>query len=57
MSKDVSTLIVIAFVVLLLGLLVGVAIGPAAGWVEPQTGVVVGNWLAFPGRLFLVVAP
>ncbi|WP_370309295.1 dicarboxylate/amino acid:cation symporter [Sinimarinibacterium flocculans] len=36
------------------GLAVGVAIGPAAGLVEVRTGVVIGNWLAFPGRLFLV---
>lgn len=35
------------------GLSVGVIIGPASGIVDPDTGVTVGNWLAFPGRLFL----
>ncbi|MDY0005745.1 MAG: dicarboxylate/amino acid:cation symporter [Spongiibacteraceae bacterium] len=39
---------------MLLGLLVGIAIGPTAGLIEPETSQVVGNWLAFPGRLFLV---
>ncbi|MDZ7670340.1 MAG: dicarboxylate/amino acid:cation symporter [Gammaproteobacteria bacterium] len=39
---------------LTLGLLTGVAIGPDAGLLQPETGQVVGNWLAFPGRLFLV---
>lgn len=37
-----------------LGLLTGVLIGPEAGLLLPATGEVVGNWLAFPGRLFLV---
>ena len=37
-----------------LGLVTGVAIGPEARLLEPATGVVLGNWLAFPGRLFLV---
>jgi Na+/H+-dicarboxylate symporter len=36
-----------------LGLGVGVLIGPAAGFVAPETGAVVGNWLALPGMLFL----
>lgn len=35
------------------GLLVGVVLGPSVGLIEPATGVSVGNWLAFPGRLFL----
>jgi Na+/H+-dicarboxylate symporter len=39
---------------LALGILTGIAIGPATGWLEFDTGVLVGNWLAFPGRLFLV---
>ncbi len=39
---------------MVLGLGVGVAIGPAAGLVPADTGLVIGNWLAFPGRLFLV---
>lgn len=36
-----------------LGLLVGFLLGPSVGWVNPETGVTIGNWLAFPGRLFL----
>ncbi|MEX0962851.1 MAG: dicarboxylate/amino acid:cation symporter [Pseudohongiellaceae bacterium] len=36
-----------------LGLVVGVVLGPSVGLVEPSLGVSVGNWLAFPGRLFL----
>jgi len=39
---------------MILGLAVGVAIGPAAGLVAADTGLVIGNWLAFPGQLFLV---
>ncbi len=35
------------------GLLVGVVLGPSVGLIDPATGVSVGNWLAFPGRLFL----
>lgn len=36
------------------GVAVGVAIGPSVGWVAPDTGVLIGNWLALPGRLFLL---
>jgi Na+/H+-dicarboxylate symporter len=36
-----------------LGLGVGVLLGPSVGWVDASTGVTIGNWLAFPGRLFL----
>lgn len=39
---------------MMLGLLVGIMIGPGVGLLEPETSLVVGNWLAFPGRLFLV---
>lgn len=38
---------------MVLGLLVGAFLGPSVGLVEPATGVIIGNWLAFPGRLFL----
>ncbi len=37
------------------GMLVGVLLGPSVGWVEPATGALIGNWLAFPGQLFLAV--
>lgn len=38
---------------LALGIVTGIAIGPATGWLEIETSILVGNWLAFPGRLFL----
>ena len=37
------------------GLLVGVLLGPSAGLLEVRTGVLIGNWLALPGQLFLAV--
>ncbi|EKF73537.1 proton/sodium-glutamate symport protein [Alcanivorax hongdengensis A-11-3] len=37
------------------GIVTGMALGPSVGWVRPDTGVVIGNWLAFPGQLFLAV--
>ena len=36
-----------------LGLSVGVLLGPSVGLVDPVLGANIGNWLAFPGRLFL----
>ena len=36
-----------------LGLLTGALIGPAVGLVAPDTGALIGNWLALPGMLFL----
>ncbi len=36
-----------------LGLLTGTLLGPSVNLVEPTLGVTIGNWLAFPGRLFL----
>ena len=36
-----------------LGLVVGTLLGPSVGLVEPDTGTLIGNWLAFPGQLFL----
>jgi len=32
---------------------VGTLLGPSVGLVEPTTGTLIGNWLAFPGQLFL----
>ena len=37
------------------GLVVGVLLGPSAGLVEVRTGILIGNWLALPGQLFLAV--
>jgi Na+/H+-dicarboxylate symporter len=36
------------------GIAVGVLIGPTAGLLEPYAAVLIGNWLALPGRLFLL---
>lgn len=36
-----------------LGLFVGIMLGPSVGLVEPATGALIGNWLAFPGRMFI----
>lgn len=36
-----------------LGLITGTLLGPSVGLVEPATGTLIGNWLAFPGQLFL----
>ena len=32
-----------------LGLITGTLLGPSVGLVEPETGTLIGNWLAFPG--------
>jgi Na+/H+-dicarboxylate symporter len=37
------------------GLVAGVLLGPGMGLVQPQTGALVGSWLALPGQLFLAV--
>lgn len=36
------------------GVIVGLAIGPATGWLSPTLSLTLGNWLAFPGQLFLL---
>ncbi len=38
-----------------LGVVLGVALGPSAGLVPPATAKVLGNWVALPGELFLVL--
>lgn len=35
------------------GLVVGTLLGPSVGLIEPGRGRLIGNWLAFPGHLFL----
>ncbi len=37
-----------------LGIGVGMALGPSVGIIEPRVAIIVGNWLAFPGQLFLI---
>ena len=36
------------------GVAIGVALGPTAGLVSPYMAAVIGNWVALPGRLFLL---
>jgi Na+/H+-dicarboxylate symporter len=36
-----------------LGLFTGFLLGPSAGFLEPELGTLIGNWLALPGMLFL----
>ena len=40
---------------LVLGAGVGVALGPSVGWVDPGHAVIIGDWLALPGQVFLGV--
>ena len=37
------------------GILVGILTGPSMGWLEASTATTLGNWLAFPGQLFLTL--
>lgn len=48
-----SRLWVQVFIAMVLGIGVGFALGPAAGWVQPRNAVVIGDWLALPGKVFL----
>lgn len=38
---------------LFLGLVVGTLLGPSVGLIAPDKGATIGNWLAFPGKLFI----
>ena len=40
---------------MVLGIAVGILIGPTVGLIHPRTASVIGNWLAFPGQLFLAL--
>ncbi|MDI3324055.1 dicarboxylate/amino acid:cation symporter [Pontibacterium granulatum] len=40
---------------MLLGIVTGISLGPGVGWVEVATADTLGNWLAFPGKLFLAL--
>lgn len=40
---------------MVLGIFTGVMIGPSMGLIEPTTATLVGDWLAFPGKLFLAL--
>jgi len=40
---------------MLLGIGTGILLGPSTGWLEARTSLLVGNWLALPGQLFLTL--
>jgi len=42
-------------VAMFIGIAAGMAIGPTGGWLEPRTALLVSNWLAIPGYLFLAM--
>ncbi len=40
---------------MVLGVVVGILLGPTVGLVHARSATVIGNWLAFPGQLFLAL--
>ncbi len=40
---------------MVLGIIIGILLGPTVGLVKPQTASTIGNWLALPGQLFLIL--
>ena len=40
---------------MLLGIITGILLGPAVGMVEPRIASTIGNWMALPGQLFLIL--
>ena len=40
---------------MVLGITTGILMGPAMGWFYPATAAIAGDWLAFPGKLFLAL--
>ena len=40
---------------MVLGISAGILIGPSVGLVNPKNATVIGDWLAFPGKLFLAL--
>lgn len=40
---------------MVLGIITGVIIGPSVGLIEPAIATLIGDWLAFPGKLFLAL--
>jgi Na+/H+-dicarboxylate symporter len=37
------------------GITTGILLGPSTGWVDAATAATIGDWLAFPGKLFLAL--
>ena len=42
-------------VAMVIGVALGMAIGPTGGWLAPDVALLVSNWLAMPGYLFLAM--
>ncbi|MDH5648473.1 MAG: dicarboxylate/amino acid:cation symporter [Gammaproteobacteria bacterium] len=42
-------------IAMVLGVFTGILLGPTVGLVAPRTAFTVGNWLALPGQLFLIL--
>lgn len=40
---------------MVLGIITGIILGPTIGLVESDTASIIGNWLALPGQLFLIL--
>ncbi len=40
---------------MVLGILTGILIGPTTGWFPAHIATAIGNWLALPGQLFLIL--
>ena len=40
---------------MVLGIGTGIMLGPSVAWIDPETATTVANWLAFPGKLFLLL--
>ena len=40
-------------VAMFLGVVTGILLGPSTGFVQRETGIVIGSWLAMPGQIFL----
>ncbi|MBY4678966.1 dicarboxylate/amino acid:cation symporter [Marinobacterium sp. CAU 1594] len=40
---------------MVLGIVTGILLGPGVGWVSAATANTLGDWLAFPGKLFLAL--
>jgi Na+/H+-dicarboxylate symporter len=38
---------------LILGIIAGAILGPDLGWISHEKAILIGNWLALPGKLFL----
>ena len=40
---------------MILGISIGILMGPSVGWLKPSDAIIISDWLAFPGKLFLAL--